>query len=113
MGTRYQFICPKCQYEAVVSGGDDIGMAGQTTTIGCDDCRELYDVVTSETPWEEPPDLDEESLVCPGSASWDDEEDDASEASNPDHRVRRWKDDGPCPKCGMSMSRGELVEHWD
>ncbi len=36
------------RYQAEVSGGQGAGMAQLTVTIVCEDCQELYDVVTSE-----------------------------------------------------------------
>jgi hypothetical protein len=86
-----------------------VGMACRTTTIVCEECQELYDVVTSETPWEGAPDIGEEALVCPGPESADDGE----ESPNPGHRVRRWTYPGPCPKCGKTISQGEMVVMWD
>lgn len=109
MGTKYQFVCEHCDYEAVVSGGDDAGMSCCTTTISCQDCAELFDVITSEQPWDESVGLSDEELVCPGPVT-DDADDDHS---NPGHRVQRWTFPGPCPKCGRGMTRGEYVVMWD
>ncbi len=46
MGSWTEFRCGSCGYEAMVSGRDDAGMLVNTTTILCEDCEELYDVVT-------------------------------------------------------------------
>ena len=113
MGTHYQFICSKCSYEATVSGGDDCGMACRTTTVCCKDCGELYDVVTSDKPWEESDGPPDEELVCPGPAPEDLDDDEEVDRSNPNHRVQRWSFPGPCPKCGEMMSKGDCVVHWD
>ena len=51
MGQLYHFRCRSCAYEAEVSGGPDCGMAARTQTIACSKCQKLYDVVTSEEPW--------------------------------------------------------------
>ena len=50
-------VCERCGYEVEVSGGDDAGMIVNTTTILCEDCEELYDVITfrrARGPEEEP-----------------------------------------------------------
>ena len=113
MGTNYQFLCKHCDYETVVSGGDDVGMACRTTTIGCQDCGDLFDVVTSEQPWGESAGLSDEELVCPGPAPDDSDDDESTDRSNPSHRVQRWTFPGPCPKCGQAMTKGDLSVHWD
>jgi rubrerythrin len=113
LGIHYAFICKNCGYEAIVSGGDDVGMACRTTTISCKDCGELFDVITSEMPWEEPTSLSGEELVCPGPASGDSDDDEDMDRSKPNHRVRRWTSPGPCPKCGKAMTKGDVVVHWD
>ncbi len=46
MGLRRKFRCPSCDYEAIVSGGPDMGVRSATRTILCTTCRELWDVVT-------------------------------------------------------------------
>lgn len=83
MGTRCHFVCKDCNYEAHVSGCDDVGMRCHTTTISCRECGELFDVMTSEAPStgqsKEP--------VCPGSEPGDQQHDDETDRSNPDHHV--------------------------
>jgi transcription elongation factor Elf1 len=116
MGAKNQFICKHCDYEAIVSGGDDVGMACRTTTISCEDCGELFDVLTSEQPWDEFAGLTDEELVCPGTPPDDADDDDSDEnpdLSNPDHHVRRWSFLGPCPKCGREMTKGDVIVMWD
>ncbi len=44
MGQLHTFACEFCSYHDEVSSGEDVGMIG-VTTIYCDVCRELYDVV--------------------------------------------------------------------
>jgi hypothetical protein len=39
-----QFHCPKCNYHAEVSGGEDRGLDIYTQTIICHECKELHDV---------------------------------------------------------------------
>ena len=51
MGTWIRHFCSQCDYEATVSGGDDIGMGAATTTIHCHNCKEISDVVTTKEPW--------------------------------------------------------------
>ena len=114
LGTKYQFVCKDCGYEAIVSGGDDIGMSCRTTTISCQECGELFDVITSEQPWDESAGLSDEELVCPGPDTDDlGEDNENTDRSNPDHRVQRWTFPGPCPKCGQTMTEGEVVLMWD
>ena len=45
MGRLHKFECSNCSFSAEMSGGNDTGMICQTTTILCEDCKELYDVV--------------------------------------------------------------------
>jgi hypothetical protein len=104
MGIHRQFICQSCGYEAIVSGGDGVGWACRTTTLSCQDCRELFDVVTSEQPWDESVGLSDKELVCPRCRSAE---------SNRRHCVERWTAPGPCPKCGQVMDEGDVVECWD
>ena len=113
MGTKYQFICKHCDYQTCVSGGDDVGMACRTTTISCQDCGKLYDIVTSEEPWNETVGLSDEELVCPGSASDDSDGEEDQDHSNPTHHVQRWTFPGPCPKCGQTMTKGDAEMCWD
>ena len=113
MGSNYQFLCKDCDYDAVVSGGDDSGMACRTTTISCQDCGELFDVVTSVKPWDESAGLPDEELVCLGPSPDYSGNDGDTDRSNPSHRVQRWAFPGPCPKCGQAMTKGDLVEYWD
>ena len=103
MGTGYLFKCPSCDYSAVVSGGDAVGMACRKTTIICETCEELLDIVISDKPWEpqEPGDV---TLVCRGTEGGHE---------NPDHEVRRWTAPGPCPKCGATIASGEEYLNWD
>ena len=97
MGTLYQFRCESCDYGTEVSGGRDCGMASATVTILCETCRELFDVVTSEDAISARPDL-EIPLRCPNDS---------------DHSCRLWSSPGPCPKCGVTMVRGEETLIWD
>lgn len=46
MGKLYLFECPKCDYRAKVSGGDESGLTFSSRTISCSDCKSLYEVVT-------------------------------------------------------------------
>lgn len=117
MGQCYDFKCPACSYSAVVSGGDDRGMYGATTTIVCHDCRELFDVSISDERWDGKADLSNEPIVCPGRAPdneiEEDEDEDEFDYSNPEHKVERWTDPGPCPHCGETLKAGDCVMLWD
>ena len=52
MGSWQLLECEFCRYRAEVSGGDDAGMLVSTTTVACETCAELYDVVTERHSWE-------------------------------------------------------------
>src|SRR4051812_42286411 len=45
MGRSYLFECPKCGYQASVSGGADMGFEFCIQTAACRDCRILFDCV--------------------------------------------------------------------
>ncbi len=100
MGAEYQFVCERCGYEARVSGGDDAGMLVSTTTVLCEDCGKLYDVVTARRPMDpaEDPDPGPIEPRCPKSKK---------------HTIRGWEHPGPCPKCGNQMPMGDEMTLWD
>jgi rubrerythrin len=95
MGSSYEFTCRQCEYSAEVSGGDDAGKISATTTILCEDCKQLFDVMVSENPSEKSSYRDP---VCP---------------RDNNHKVRRWKHPDVCPKCGTQMEKGALTIDWD
>lgn len=113
MGDRQQLICSDCGYEATVSGGDDRGIVCHTTTICCEDCRELFDVVTSTELQDDSDSSPGVKLVCPGVLFDEPAVDGRTRRANPGHRVRRWTFPGPCPKCGHDMSTGKYTVQWD
>jgi hypothetical protein len=96
MGEHFEFRCANCGFYAEVSGGDDAGMEAVTTTIVCEDCRRLYDVITTEMEDRQNP--KERALRCPVSAK---------------HTIKRWKTGDPCTKCGKPLMRGGRVCLWD
>ncbi len=100
MGAWIEFRCGVCGYEAMVSGRDDFGFVARTTTVLCEDCEELYDVVTSRRTMrtEKGFDRSEKEPECPKSGR---------------HTVRRWEHPGACPKCGHEMGIGEKITMWD
>ena len=99
MGAKYQLVCGSCGYEAMVSGGDDFGFNVHATTIVCEDCRELCDVVTARfPPYPHDPDFEQDEPECP---------------KDPAHTVRRWRAPGLCPNCGQQMAHGEQWLLWD
>lgn len=102
MGSRSQFTCLACRYSAEVSGGDDCGMEVRTTTVFCEDCKELSDIFTGYHPWreeaaqhrgEKPPEF-----RCERSRK---------------HKIRRWTAADPCPKCGGKMENEGATVLWD
>ncbi len=99
MGAKLEFRCESCGYEAMVSGRDDFGFKARTTTILCEECEELYDVVTSISIHNEgAADRPEIEPKCPRSNR---------------HTVGRWEHPGACPKCGDEMTGGDKITMWD
>jgi ssDNA-binding Zn-finger/Zn-ribbon topoisomerase 1 len=98
MGTRREFACPRCGYRATVSGGDDAGFFVATRTVVCARCREVADVVSSETPWDPASEAPFCALRCPDC----------------DGTVRPWRDRA-CPRCGgrMDPDPAGVAIHWD
>lgn len=114
MGAKFQFRCLKCGHEELVSGGDDVGMACATTTVCCEDCEALFDVVISVSPEDESARVPDSQLVCPGYPPDDVDEETEKDFINPNHRVHRWSHPGACPQCGELMRRGDApVVLWD
>ena len=97
MGQLYSFECGSCGYYAEVSGGEDAGMIGATTTISCGACRELYDVVVWRV---REPELGRIEPQCPESKA---------------HPVTVWNFPGPCPRCGEPLAPDPegTVTLWD
>ncbi len=93
MGRQHEFTCPACGYAVTVSGGDDAGMNVITTTLLCETCKTLEDVVVHQL---KPERIREPR--CPRS---------------PRHKVRRWVFPDVCPKCGTTMELGEVETIWD
>jgi hypothetical protein len=83
----------------MVSGREDFGFEIYTTTILCEGCEELYDVVTARfppNPFEEG--FKQSEPVCP---------------KNREHSVRRWEYPDLCPRCGEDMIMGDKLTLWD
>ena len=97
MGKRYTFKCDYCGYSAEVSGGDDAGMVGTTTTISCGVCRELYDVVVWQVRRQE---LGTKEPQCPKAKA---------------HPVSIWNYPGACPRCTEPLVPDPegIVALWD
>ena len=89
MGQWFRYFCGQCDYQATVSGGDDIGMGAATTTIHCHNYKEIADVVTTEEPW----------LATDKDWTPTDYHCERSE----DHLVELWEGLGKCPKCSNIM----------
>ena len=51
MGIKKGWDCPNCNYTVVSSGGKDCGFEVFTQTFQCNICKELLDVVVSESEW--------------------------------------------------------------
>jgi len=100
MGTRFIFKCPSCEYKAKVSGGNDIGMLCATSTILCETCKTLDDVVTTNEPWlAMEPEWTPKHYNCRKSEK---------------HPCRLWTYTDSCPKCNTEMERDETeFVSWD
>ncbi len=99
MGAIFEFRCESCGYEVMVSGRDDFGFRSYTMTVVCEECEELYDVVTSVAmPPDGGVDRSEVEPQCPES-KW--------------HTVGRWEHPGACPKCGDEITTGDKITMWD
>jgi len=89
MGTRKRHFCSQCDYEAMVSGGDDVGMLAATSTIHYYDCEKILDVVTAEEPW----------LAM--SDDWVPTDFHCTQSET--HRVALWVGPAECPQCSTVM----------
>jgi hypothetical protein len=128
MGRSYWFECSRCGYRTAVSGRADRGPDFYVETIQCFDCRQLYDAVVRQRipaapklkslklqPLKPPPSPSPPmfqaalnklpipnlkntrwvrfKLMCPVSSK---------------HRFEKWKDPGPCPRCGVPIEKNPL-----
>lgn len=101
MGSQYQFTCPKCGYEATVSGGFDYGFHAVVRTMVCGDCEDVVDVLVGAYGQEGKtgdPEYDKDLGRCP-------------ECNGTDVHV--WPRHRPCPKCGGRMKKRGLIVMWD
>lgn len=96
MGATFYYTCPRCRYEASVSGGPDVGFLCDTVTVRCLDCSALYDVVV---------------LMDRGQPAERRVEPRCPESTH--HTAEFWTDPGPCPRCGATLDRGGLESLWD
>ena len=100
MGQWFRYFCGQCDYEATVSGGNDIGMGAATTTIQCHNCKEISDVVTTKEPWLA---TDEDWIPT-----------DYRCQRSKNHRVESWVGPGECPKCESTMDMDlDSIILWD
>lgn len=97
MGAWFQFSCAGCGYVAEVSGGDDAGFCSRTTTIACEQCHELYDVVVADRETDAGA-FEDRAPRCPKSAR---------------HRFRTWRAGDLCPRCGRTMNNQGMTLLWD
>ncbi len=107
MGLHWKLDCPECGYSAEISGGDDFGFVGQTTSIICLTCKTLTDVVTKNSEFVSIDLETRESTVLAGGEVFE-----LRCAANSAHPVERWSHPGPCSKCGTTME-GKPSALWD
>ena len=100
VGNKFQFRCETCGYEATVSGGGDAGISILTITVVCEDCEELYDVVTAEMPERGTGTRNFVPMEprCPVSG---------------EHAIEAWQHPGACPRCGSELVEGGSRVLWD
>ena len=99
MGTKRTYICNKCDYSVLTSGGADAGMRVKIDTFICTHCKEVVDVIIDYTTKfkSEIPLFDK----CPKCGSKD-------QLVLWDNRIR------PCPKCdGVMEDSKEGYILWD
>ena len=142
MGRTYLFECPHCGYSAKVSGGADKGLRFNNQTLLCQDCKQLYDVITAvkapvkfpmteplirkrlrPTSESRPPKLPKRpplfavalnSLLPAGSKHFKWMMFKPACPVSPLHRARAWRQPDRCPKCGVLMERNGLPYRlWD
>jgi len=136
MGKSYWFECGKCGYRAKVAGRADQGLNVAVQTVLCQECKELYDAVTSirilngsrptlqgmfSGAW-----IDAHAKRAP-SLHWalNRLQYPASKLSDwlkyplqcpiaPIHRIRTWNDPDRCPRCGVYLEKSALAyKIWD
>ena len=102
MGAKYEFVCPSCDYKAVVGGCPDFGFIAHVETMTCADCVELVDVLIGAVGehWRRTGiTLDDEEMgKCPN-----------CKGTN----LTAWSEGQACPKCGGAMRTGDLIVLWD
>jgi hypothetical protein len=135
VGRSYLFECPKCGYNARVSGGVDRGLMVFVQTILCRDCKELYDAVVRQKvpdqpkvslgfsrlalprrPVATPPAFESalNHLLVGGARHWRWISFKVRCPVSPVHRVQPWTDPGNCPKCGLFLEKNALpFRIWD
>jgi hypothetical protein len=134
MGRSYLFECPKCSYKTHAAGRAERGVHFSVQTILCQDCRQLYDAVTSlKIPEDadekavlpsrfkkrapgQPPDFDAVvnrlALIPSKKPKWVRFK--ISCPITPSHQVEAWNDPGKCPRCGVFLEKNALpFRLWD
>ena len=101
MGAKYLFKCPKCEYQATVSGGKDRGTFITVRTMVCNTCNELVDVIIGAHR-QEGKIVDVEFYKLFGHCPQCKESD-----------VNKWDESLPCPKCEEHMLKERFVYDWD
>ena len=132
MGRSYAYECPKCGFQAKVSGGPDQGVLVWVQTIACKDCKKLYDAVarlkapegsyanTAAAPNAGP--VKSRISVVPPPAfplvmnrvrpaglkrfQWVSFK--LQCPASPIHRVRSWNEPDRCPKCATYLEKSAL-----
>ena len=120
MGSKSGYRCRGCGYEAIVSGGPDIGMVIRTQTMTCLDCRELVDVITGFHFENERDDDIGRCPKCKGRRLKEWGEGRTGHHEFGEDAPGPWIDEnlgprpsGPCPRCGDIMDLIGWVEDWD
>ena len=99
MGQHFEFRCAACGYETEISGEPSVGATCLTSTAYCSRCLDLFDVVTSDTPWHAESGEPLHTIPCPSCKG---------------RSLEEWRHPGPCPKCkSAALLRGEVTLLWD
>ena len=130
MGRSYWFECARCGYRAKVSGRADRGINLFVETIVCQDCKQLYDVVTRIRLPDEPrlkwlrhatEGKDDAGIKGPPTfqsalnrltvtgakrLKWFRFPAQCPVASF--HRIKSWTDPDKCPRCGIFLEKNAL-----
>ena len=105
MGSRSEYICPKCKLTLELCGGYSVGMVSACQTYRCLDCKYVFDHYTPHdfsnadiSPFERDHGPEGKGVPCP--------------KCNGGY-TEYWDPKYPCPMCVTRMDEGEMTMLWD